>query len=656
MLGKNEITKVRNYEITSGGIALVVLLLASGCATREPATRPAPTSAPAPAITPERSIQRHIPITNAISRAYKAATRDSTGRPGRNYWQTSVSYNISARLDEKTHVVTGRETVVVRNNSDSTWQHVQLRLDQNIYRPDAVRLATLPEITEGMNVTRMVVNGVNHDLAIPTNRVGITTTTMRVPLPSPVAPRGSVTLEIDWNFRVPNVPNGRGLRMGRMADSVYQVAQWYPRVAVYDDLRGWDTEPYLGPSEFYNNYGSFDVRIDVPAGWIVGATGVLQNGDAVLTPTARTRLATVTSSDATVTIVGADERGAGRSTQAGARLVWHFRADTVSDFAWATSDRYVWEATRATIPGKGPIPINIYRLPSHTENYARVPTVVRHALEFYSKLWMPYAWAQFTVTDGPELGMEYPMFIMSAIGAADHETAHEWWPMMVQSNETWYGFMDEGFDRYSGVLSRADSENRPAVFDSAGQRYGRMSGNESEGPLMWNANYGGPSYRYQAYEKSPLMLSMLGGVVGDTAVQRAMSAYAHAWRFKHPSPWDFAFFMSNALGRDLGWFWYYWLFTTESVDGSIVNVKTQDGTTLVRVRQDGGMPSPVVLRATFTDGTSQTWRWPVDVWFGGSRTFDATLDTGSRVVANITLDPAARFPDRVVTDNIWPRP
>jgi len=241
---------------------------------------------------------------------------------------------------------------------------------------------------------------------------------------------------------------------------------------------------------------------------------------------------------------------------------------------------------------------------------------------------------------------------------------------MVGTNETWYGFMDEGFDVYMGALSGADRQGRQPNLDGMGQSYGQTSGDEREAPQMWNANYGGPMYGFQAYSKASQMLSMLGGIVGDTAVWRAMSQYTHAWRFKHPSPWDYMFFMSNALGRDLSWFWYYWLFTTESVDGSIARVATTGARTTVTVRQDGQMPSPVVLKVRFApagpairpmrnavmvDSATAVVTWPVDVWFGGSRTFQAVLDFGPRRIERIILDPGCRFPDRDPSDNMWPR-
>jgi hypothetical protein len=634
---------------------------------------------------PTRAVRRDIPLTNTIRRAFAAGTRDSTGRPGRAYWQTQTDYTIQARFDAATMRVSGRETVVIHNNSDSELRSIQLRLDQNIFSANVPRLEQVGEITDGMVVTRLAVNGDTVNLNPPPFRgrgpggappgpllaaFGLTQTTARITLTSPIAAHGTATLEADWNFKVPNADNGRGLRMGSWGDSLAQVAQWYPRVAVYDDLRGWDTDPYLGPSEFYNNFGRFDVTLDMPAGWLVGATGLLQNPAEVLTPTARERLSHALDSDSTRTVVSASERGPGQSTLAGPRLSWHFVADSVADFAWATSDRYVYDVSRATIPGGGLVPIHIFYEPSHAARYATVGMLTRHALEFYSRIWMPYAFPQLTVVDGPDGGMEYPMFIMSGAGAADHETGHQWWPMMVGVNETWYGFMDEGFNQYMNILSDADRRNQPARLDGVGQAYGRMSGDEHEAPLMWDANYGGPSYSFQAYGKSPMMLSMLGGIVGDTAVWRAHSEYTHAWRFKHPSPWDYAFFMSNALNRDLGWFWYYWLFTTESVDGSIANVQTSGNRTTVTVRQDGQMPSPVVLKVRFaptgtsirtirnavmTDSVTAVVTFPVDVWFGGNRTFEARLEFGSRPIEKITLDPQCRFPDRDVTDNVWPR-
>ena len=669
-----------------------VLALALACSapfaadaqSRGRAGAPAPSRAEPAA--PERAIRRDIPITNSIRRAYEKGTRDSTGKPGRNYWQLRTDYTIQARLDPTTQTITGSETITLHNESPDPLTEIQLRLDHNIFRPTVPRgMSTPAETTEGMVITKLAVNGAAVDLNAPPpgrggrggqqppslRATGLGNTLARVTLATPIAPKSTATLNIDWRTKLPGGPGGSGHRMTqRWADTLFQPTQWFPRVAKYDDLRGWDGQLYLGPSEFYNNFGRFDVRITVPGGWIVSGTGVLQNPDEVLTATARERLSKVLGSDSITTIVGESEVGPGVATAAGDWLTWHLVAEQVNDFAWATAKKFVWTATRATIPTKGPVPIHMVYLPGRANLFRDAGQISRHALEFYSKLWAPYPFPQLTLQDGPSAGMEYPMVINSNSGAADHEAGHQWWPMMVGNNETWYGWMDEGFNQYMNILSDADAAGQKPVLDGVGQSYGRVSGDEWEAPLMWNANWAGPQYGYQTYQKTPLMLSMLGGIVGDSAVQKAHSAYTHAWAFKHPSPWDYMFFMSNQFQQDLGWFWYYWLFTTERVDGRIHLVTTAGSKTTVTIRQEGQMPSPVVLRVEF-EPTGAPIRmqpnarvegpnaaivtWPASVWFNGSKTFVAGLDFGGRAIRKITLDPYGRFPDKDLTDNVWPR-
>lgn len=652
---------------------------------------------------PDRAIRRDVPITNAIRRALAAGTRDSTGRPGRAYWQLRTDYKIDVALDPSTQRLTGKARVTIHNNSPDALSVIGLRLDPNHFLGNAPHSAPwVPaEVTDGMVISRLAVDGKAANLgasgplgdgstgaraaaAAAANAANAPSsgeptlqnpksTVARVRLATPIAARASAVLEIDWSHKLPGGP-GSGHRMvQRWADTLFQPTQWFPRVAVYDDLRGWDSELYLGPSEFYNNFGTFDVSIDVPTGWIVSGTGVLQNPEEVLTAQARQRLTQVTSTNANTMIVGPDEVGPGRATangNANGRLVWKFHADTVNDFAWATAKKYVWEATRATIPGKGVVPVHMLYLPGRAGAFARAGELSRHALEFYSALWFPYQFPQLTLQDGPSAGMEYPMVINSNQGAADHETGHQWWPMVVSNNETWYGWMDEGFNQYMNILSDADFVKKAPVLDGEGRKYGTRSGDESEPPMMWNANYAGPSnYGFTTYQKTPLMLSMLGGIVGDTAVQRAHKQWANAWLFKHPSPWDYMFFMNKALGRDLSWFWYYWLFTTESVEGRIAEVKTAGMRTTVTIAQDGQMPSPIILEVKFAatgpairpmknavmvDATTARLTWSEDVWFSGKRTFTTDLVFGGRKIEKITLDPGGRFPDRNVTDNVWP--
>src|SRR5688500_12581364 len=475
-------------------------------ATRDPLSAQSRQAAHTPATTDiPRAIRRDVPMTNSIRQAWTAGTRDATGRPGPNYWQLQTDFAITAKLDPATHTITGSETITIHNNSPEALDDLVLRLDHNIFKTLVPRgLSTPAENTEGMVVTRIAVNGEQVNLDAPAgggrgnaerrlSAFGLDTTSARISLARPIAPKSTAKLEIDWRPKLPGGEGGRGHRMTqRFEDRLFQPTQWFPRLAKYDDLMGWDTSVYLGPAEFYNNFGRFDVKIDVPGGWIVSGTGVLQNPQQVLTPQARERLSKVLASDDEVVIVGPGEVGPGKSTAPGDRLVWHFVADNVNDCAWATARDFVWKATRATIPGKGPVPIHMVHLPERANLFARAGQITRHALEFYSRLWAPYPFPQLTLQDGPSSGMEYPMVINSNQGAADHETAHQWWPMMVGTNETRYGWMDEGFNQYMNILSGADTRGTPPNLNGLGQSYGRTSGDEDEAPLMWPANWAGP--------------------------------------------------------------------------------------------------------------------------------------------------------------------
>ena len=656
------------------------MLLSSSVAFAQQETKPLRSSVE----TDTRAIRQDVPMTNSIRKAFEEGSRNFSGKPGENYWQLETDFTIKASLDPSTQTITGSEKILVHNNSKEDMTSIVLRLDHNIFRGDVPRGTSVPaENTEGMIVTSIKVAGDSVDLNPPPvqrrrNETptppklsvrGLQSTVAVITLVNPIKAGTTAEVEIDWHTKLPGGDNGRGHRMTQRFDStLFQPTQWFPRLAKYDDLRGWETSLYLGPAEFHNNFGKFDVSITVPAGWIVSGTGVLQNPKEVLTPTVAERFANVLKSDGEVTLVGEDEKGPGKATKAGDKLTWHFVADKVNDFAWATSDRFIWKATKADIPGKGPVPIYMVFIPERAQFFEKAGENTKHALEFYSKLWAPYPFPQLTLQDGPSAGMEYPMVINSNQGAADHEAAHQWWPMMVGTNETRYGWMDEGFNQYMNILSGADSRGVDYNLDGLGQSYGRVSGFEDEAPMMWSANDAGNMYGFQTYSKTPLMLSMLGGIVGDEAVINAMKKYTATWAFKHPSPWDYMFFMNNELGQNLEWFWYYWLFTTESVEGSIQNVTTSNGKTTVTVHQAGQMPSPVVLQVEFEgpanvkmpnakkiNDTTVELTWPVSVWFDGSKTFDAVMDFGDSKIKKITLDPHGRFPDKDTADNVWPR-
>ncbi len=636
-----------------GPFATGLIAVASAC-TPAVTSQILPATVPA-GVWPERAVRRDIPLGPQIRKAYARGTRDSTGAPGPRYFQQSVDYRIDATLDPATSQIRGTETITVHNTTPDTLSTIVIRLYQNYFTPTVSRNDYVTDITTGITIDRMSVNGAAISLTDAkayrvTDRIGV------VKPSHPVLPGANATIEASWHFTVPNVDTtARGERMGRWGNYLYQVAQWYPQVAMYDDMRGWDLDQYLGIGEFYNQFGSFDVRITVPGGWLVGATGDLQNPADVYSQRTRYRLAALMRSDSTVHVVEPGERGAS-TTAPGSTLTWHFTAPRVNDFAFAASRDYVLDATRSNIPGKGYIPVHVLYLPQHaqyrTNNTAQLGA---RALEQHSRFVFPYEFSQGTIADGPETGMEYPMIIFSGsnLGVTVHEFGHEWFPMTVGSNETRYGFMDEGFNEFIDAPAVANITNKPVNYQNRSAGYRRVAGSELEAAAMWPTDYAGPNSGVATYTKAEVALHALGGVVGDSAVRRAFAAYAIQWKYKHPSPWDFFMSMNHSLGRDLGWFWNEWFFMTSTFDQSIESVTSAGGAGAIVVRDNGEIVMPIIAKVDFLDGTSETVTVPVETWFAGSRRASVSVPLRGRTIATVILDPENRFQDLDTKNNVW---
>jgi len=633
-------------------VLLAALTALGACASASVKPAPAPVSSNP---FPERAVRRDLPVWPSLRRAYATGTRDSSGAPARGYWQQKVDYRIDASLDQATNRLRGSETITLHNTTPDTLQTIVLRLYQNYFTPRAERNDYVTDLTDGMTIERLAVNGRAIDLA-DSRQYSLRERIATIKPLSPILPGSTATIEAAWRFTVPLVDSGvRGQRMGRYGSYLYQVAQWYPQVAMYDDLRGWDTDQYLGNAEFYNQFGSFDVRITAPGGWLLGATGKLENPEEVYSKRTRDRLALAMTVDTTVRVVEAEERGTS-ATASGSKLTWHFTAPLVNDFAFALSRDYVFEATHATIPGRGRIPVNVLYLPQHV-NYRNNNTAQfgRKALEEHSRFLFPYEFPQGTIADGPETGMEYPMIIFngSSLGVTVHEFGHQWFPMMVGSNETRYGFMDEGFDEFITALAIARINNVPVNWQNGGTGYRRIAGTEVEAPMMWLADYAGPGYGVQTYSKAEIALNALGGVVSDSAVGRAFSEYAKAWKYKHPTPYDFFFSMNKSLGKNLDWFWYQWFFTTYTFDQSIRSARMAGDEMELTVHDKGDLAMPVIVRIDWANGSHTVVTYPADIWFNGARTVTTKIRLNGRTIKSITLDPDNRFQDLDRSDNVW---
>ena len=662
---------------------VVAAVLAAGCA---PAARVAPAEAPAnvAADSLRRWNVRPVPTDEAFRRGLSAGTRTTTGAPGPRYWQQSVAYRIRAELDPQTTLLRGSERIVYRNRSPDTLTSIVLNLYQNIYTENARRNRVAPN-TGGVTLERVAVQGTALD-SVPAARIGVMQavarpsagyavegTLARLALPRPLAPGDSAVLEIDWRSRVPPAPTFRTAWEDALGGRAFVVGQWYPQIAVYDDLRGWDATPYLGDGEFYLEYGDFDVELTLPGGWIVGATGTLANAAEVLSPQTRGRLARAAESDSTpVHVVTAADlaSGAALAPGAGGRLTWRFRARNVRDFAFATSDHYLWDAVRATVPdsagGRRSVPIHaLYR--QGAPGWERAWRYGQHAITYLSGLLQPYPYEQATIAEGPIGGMEYPMLVFisrphqaeALESVIAHELGHEWFPMVIGSDEARYAWMDEGINSYHEDRAHADFFPGSNPAEGTRETYLTVAGHDAEVPLMRHTDLVTPygARTIAAYTKPAVVLNALRNAVGASTFDRAMREYAAAWSYKHPQPWDFFDTFERVAGRDLDWFWYPWFFETGVLDQSIESVRPVSGGVEVVIRDRGENPMPAFVAVTSSTGVITEGEVPVEEWLrgAGTRTTVVSVPT-SGTVTRVEIDPRGLFPDANRANNVWTPP
>jgi hypothetical protein len=627
--------------------------------------------------------------------------RRADGAPGREYWQQRVDYLIRATLDTAAKRISGTASIRYTNNSPDTLRFVWMQLDQNLFRAGSTGSLLfasesrfggggfeggfdVDSVTqcggeagkrasgEGTKRPRRARRAPIQAVASPLPRCSSTEgpsvplksrvddTMMYLDLASPLAPGAATVFHVAYGF---NVPEHGADRMGRDG-GLYQIAQWYPRMAVYDDVHGWNTDQYLGQGEFYLEYGNIEYEVTVPAGYIVAGTGVLQNPADVLTPTQRQRLTAALKADTTVSIVTESElaSGAARPTSEGS-LTWRFRAENVRDVAWAGSPEYLWDAS-----GWEGILVHAYYRPSAVATWKEAAKMSRYSIREYSTRWFSYPYPQISAVEGPVSGMEYPMVAMEARGddgtdlysVLTHEIGHMWFPMIVGSDERRHAWMDEGFDTFINTFSEEGYWNRD---DSATRQRERqlvigLDQLPTAQPILTPAN------RYKtsnnllglAYVKpSNVLLSLRNKVLGSQAFDSAFREYTRRWAFKHPQPADFFRTMEEVSGRDLAWFWRAFFYTTAALDQSVEGVKQEpDGSAQVTLVNLGDAVMPVELELGFDDGTTELLKLPVEIWYGGSR-YVYEVKPG-KVLVGARVNPDGTFPDAIPTNDAWKRP
>ena len=598
------------------------------------------------------------------------AIRASDGRPGPAYWQQQADYHIQATLDPSTHRIEGSVTITYTNNSPNPLDQLWLQLDQNafaagsrnayLHGPNSRWRGAFEDGGFSLSGISLARQG-NHE----TPEYSIDDTRLRIPLSPPLPPGGSVIdISMDFAFTAPEYGADRTGRMEVEQGTVYQVAQWYPRMFVYDDVNGWNAMPYLGQGEFYLEYGNYDVEITAPADFVVVGSGELMNPEEVYTSDQVDRLQRARTSDRTVEIIRPRDVGKRNSRPTDSDMItWQFRAENVRDVAWAASQAFIVDAAG----WEGILLMSAYPKEGmgtdEDPGWERSTEYLLHTIPFYSNQWYQYPYPVAVNVAGPIGGMEYPMLVFCRLerrgqalfGVTDHEFGHTWFPMIVGSDERRHAWMDEGFNTFLNYYSNLAFYGEEAEHL---QRYtpertaGRMQEPIADQPVMtYPDRLRGEGVGFLAYRKPGVGLLLLREhILGPERFDAAFKAYIERWAYKHPQPADFFRTMEQVAGEDLSWFWRGWFYGTAPFDPSLVLAGDEPH---VHLQQTSETLLPVDVELQYTDGTSERRRIPVEAFFKQDLAPIAPFSDTS--IQRIVIDPDHQLPDADRSNNVWSR-
>ena len=609
--------------------------------------------------------------------------RAADGEPGIKYWTNKASYKIAASLDASRDEITGSVIITYTNNSPQALPFVWLYLDENLYNLNSRGQAKMPATgrsrygdanskfeggykIQSVKILSAAVKGKSAETNVTSV---ISETRMQLRFAAPLAANGgTIQFKINYSYSIPKYGSDRTGIQDTKNGKIYAIAQWYPRMCVFDDIEGWNTLPYLGAGEFYLDYGDYDYTITAPANQIVVGSGELQNPAEVLTPVQLKRMAQAQQSDKTVMIRTASEVNDPASRPKKENLTWHFKIKNARDVSWAASTSFIWDAARMNLPsGRKALAMSVYPEESAGDSaWGRATEYTKGSIENYSKRWFEYPYNTATNVASNVGGMEYPSIVFCGykaqggglFGVTDHEFGHTWFPMIVGSNERKYGWMDEGFNTFINSLAAIDFNNgeyKPRPQNRA-FLYKYMFGSNSETMMsepdaIKEANIGLALYVKPGYALTILRDEILGPELFDYAFK----TYIKRWAYKHPAPWDFFRTMENAGGEDLGWFWKGMFIENYKLDQAVTDVKyvrsdSSQGA-LVTIENLDRMAMPVYLQYETQSGKISTIKIPVEVWQNGSQWIQKLNTTEN--IKSVTIDPEHIFPDYNFDNNVW---
>ncbi len=600
--------------------------------------------------------------------------RSNNGAPGYNYWQNKANYQIKASLDTIKQFITAEVTLTYINNSPDSLDYIWLELGQNLFKEKSIGYYSQNAPGEAGGFSFDKVSFQTKGKWQDADYI-ISDTRMQIRLPQSIAPKGGKT---NFLFKYSFHLSKKQFRMGLVNTkngSIFEAAQWYPRMCVYDDIRGWNTLPYQGAGEFYCEYGDFDYEVTVPWNMIVAGSGDLINKSEVMTQEQIKRLKQASQSDNTKYIISPEEIGtsSSRPTNKGT-LTWHFKMKNSRDVAWSASAAYIWDAAKVNMPNnKNVVAMSVYPVESSGKNaWDRSTESLKHSIEYFSANYYPYPYPVAYNIAGPAGGMEYPglCFCHWKIDKANvlyfvtaHEIGHNWFPMIVGSDERRYAFMDEGFNTFIDIYAQANFNNeefgpkRDGEYDPVAKNPSRdlvayLTRPDAEAIInLHDVMQGKYGHALNYYKGSHGLVLAREYILGHEKFDYAFKQYIKKWAFKHPCPNDFFRMMNNATGEDLNWFWNGWYYQTWTLDQSIEGVDSKENESIITLKNNGKMVMPVTLKIETESGNSEIVRLPVEIWQkGDTYTFHYK---SSEPLKAVTIDPDEQLPDTVESNNYW---
>jgi hypothetical protein len=602
--------------------------------------------------------------------------RSANGAPGPRYWQNRADYTIQATLDTAHQLLSGYVTIHYTNNSPDSLESLWLQLDQNIYKKGArsnyLSGQAPQQFTNGFELEQVQTeqNG-----KVSTADYIVTDTRMQIRLSKRLAASGGkINIRIKYHYTIPGAFGGRTDYVATKNGTIYEIAQWYPRMCVYDDIIGWNTLPFLGSGEFYCEYGNFDYSITVPWNIIVAGAGELQNPSEVLTAQQIARLAAARSSDKTIMVRSAAEVNDPRSrpVQKGT-LTWRFKMNNTRDVAFGASKAFMWDAAKVNLPnGKNCLAMSVYPVESAGDSaWGRSTEYLKASIEYFSKTWFVYPYPTAINEAGIAGGMEYPGILFDGMNdkgkelywVTAHEIGHNWFPMIVGSDERRYAWMDEGFNTFIDIYA-SDAFNKGEYAPKRDSEYAPGGGNPADEILPYLSDAKAPAmmmpadaipetYRHPiSYFKPAFGLVLLREyILGKERFDYAFRRYIQNWAFKHPSPNDFFRTMENESGEDLTWFWRQWFYNNWSLDQAIQQVTVSDNKAAITIANLDKMVMPVVIQIALSNGINQRIQLPVETWLQHTTYTLSVPVTGT--ISSVTIDPDHQLPDANRENNVW---